>query len=353
MNHHDDIRKLLSAYSAYSGGDLEPAGRLRVEKHCAECAECRAELADLQTALRLIRATPEVEPPPWLATRVMARVREQQLNKQSWLQRIFFPLHIKLPLEAMALLLVCVSGYYMARNVETGLQQPAVREETVVATQESGKRDEVPAQKPKAAPPPSAPPAPAANKEPGTEVKAPPRPAASKAVDQAAPQHVQEYSGSPSVQFPFAPAPPAMKEERAAPAAEPSSDSANSLLGSRKYKAAKRAKSAEPTIEMKGFGTADAGKSISETAAVAQPPIRIRLHLTAPDAAPESLREAVTRSGGSLIFDDGHPRPRFLKARIHSSRMDELFEQLGRLGKVVEPPQPKDAAGIVELEIEW
>lgn len=347
MNHHDDIRKLLSACS---GGDLEPAERLRVEKHCAECAACRAELADLQTALRLIRATPEVEPPPWLATRVMARVREQQLNKRSWLQRIFFPLHIKLPLEALALLLVCVSGYYMARNVENELQQPAVREETVVATQESGKRVEVPAEAPKAAPSPSAPPVPAANKEPGTEVKAPPRPAAPKAADQAAPQHVQERSGSPSTQFPFVPAPPTMKEERAAPSAEPLSGSANSLPGSRKSKAAKRARSAEPA--MGGFGAADSVKATSEAAGVAQPQIRIRLSLTTPSSAPESLMEAITLSGGSMI-DDGHPRPRTLKARIPSPRMNELLERLGRLGKVVELPQPQDAAGIVELEIGW
>lgn len=349
MNHHNDIRKLLSACS---GGDLGPAERLRVEKHCAECAACRAELADLQTALRLIKTTPEVEPPPWLAARVMARVREQQRNRRSWLQRIFFPLHIKLPLEALALLLVCVSGYYMARNVENELQQPAVREETVVATQESGKRVEVPAEAPKAAPSPSAPPAPAANKEPGTEVKAPPRPAAPKAADQAAPQHVQEYSGSPSTQFPFAPAPPAMKEERAAPSAEPLPDSANSLPKSRKHKAAKRARPTEPAIEMKGSGAADSVKVTSEAAGVAQPQIRIRLSLTTPSSAPESIREAVTLSGGSMI-DDGHPRPRTLKARIPSPRMDELLERLGRLGKVVERPQPQDAAGIMELEIGW
>ena len=127
MNNHDDIRKQLSAYC---GGDLEPAERMRVEEHLAECASCQAELADLQTALRLIRTTPESEPPAWLATRIMARVREQQREKRSWLQRIFFPLHVKLPIEVAALLLVCVSGYYLARNVETELKQPASRQET-------------------------------------------------------------------------------------------------------------------------------------------------------------------------------------------------------------------------------
>ena len=73
MSNHTDIQKQLSAYC---GGDLDPAERLRVEEHLAGCDSCRAELADLQTALRLIRTTHEVEPPVWLATRVMARVRD-------------------------------------------------------------------------------------------------------------------------------------------------------------------------------------------------------------------------------------------------------------------------------------
>lgn len=40
--------------------------------HLAECAECRAALADL----RLLREDHDPETPPYLAARVMARVRE-------------------------------------------------------------------------------------------------------------------------------------------------------------------------------------------------------------------------------------------------------------------------------------
>lgn len=349
MKRHEEIRKLLSAYS---GGDLDPAERLRVEKHCAECAACRAELADLHSVLRMIRTTPEVEPPPWLATRVMARVREQQRNKLSWMQRIFFPLHIKLPLEALALLLVCVSGYYVAHNVETELQQPIVRKETVIAVPDRGIRTEFPAQKPKAAQSPSASPEPAEKKETDAEVNAPIQPAVPKAAEQAVQKRGREYSGSPSEQLQFTPAPPAIKEERVAPAAEPAPDSANSLLGGRKYKAAKRFKSEEPALEKKSFGAADSVKATSEAAGITHSLIKIRLTLTLPASAPESLRDAVTRSGG-LLIDDDHPRPRTIKARIPPPRMDELLENLGHLGKVVERTQLLDRTGIVVLEIEW
>ena len=70
MNSHAGIQRLLPAYC---DGDLEPTERKLVEQHLAACPSCRAELANLQTALRLIRSTPEVDPPPWVAARIMAR----------------------------------------------------------------------------------------------------------------------------------------------------------------------------------------------------------------------------------------------------------------------------------------
>jgi len=120
MNSHIEIQRRLPAYC---GGDLEPAERQLVEQHLSGCPACRAELTDLQTALRLIRSTPEVDPPPWLTARVMSRIRTQQTEKRSWLQRLFFPLQVKLPLEAIALLMICVSGYYLTHSVETSLEQ--------------------------------------------------------------------------------------------------------------------------------------------------------------------------------------------------------------------------------------
>ena len=74
--------------------------------------------------------------------------------------------------------------------------------------------------------------------------------------------------------------------------------------------------------------------------------------MIAPASAPGALKEAVTRSGGSVI-DDRLIRPNTIKARIPSVRMDELLERLGRLGTVVERPQTRDLPGMVEIEIIW
>jgi hypothetical protein len=145
-----------------------------------------------------------------------------------------------------------------------------------------------------------------------------------------------------------------------APASEPTSGPATSFQGSEKQKPAKRATSAAPEMEKKSFGGREHETITSDTlrGAPASAPstaltqVRIRVSLSTPSAAPASLKGAITRSGGSLI-DDGRPQPRTLKARIPSPRLDELLEQLGRLGRVVEKPPAHYAAGIVEIEIIW
>jgi len=357
MINHTDMQKLLSAYC---GGDLDPAERIRVEEHLSECASCRAELADLQTALRLVRTTPEAEPPAWLATRVMARVREEREQKRSWLQRIFFPLHIKLPIEVAALLMVCVTGYYLSRTVETELQQPAGRQELPAVPTESAKPVKTPQQEsPAALPTAPALPRPAEKPAPPPKTETPAAPAAPSAADQVTMQPVPEAPGKASPRPAFAPAPPAMKQERSSPAAEEPVGFMRSVQPSPGGSAAKKAKEGGAPMS-KDLDAGGYNKAPSESArgasgaatGTAGPTVRIRLTLTDPASAPGSLREAITRSGGSVI-DNRPARPGTIKARIPSQRMNELLESLARLGTVAERPQAKDLSGMVEIEIAW
>ena len=68
------VRKRLSAYM---DGELGDQWMERVEQHLAACTRCREELARLDTADRLLLDAPEVTVPPFLASRIVARAREQ------------------------------------------------------------------------------------------------------------------------------------------------------------------------------------------------------------------------------------------------------------------------------------
>ena len=80
---HLEIQNLTSDYLE---GLLEPSLRATVEAHLAECAACRELLAEVRHALELCRAAEEVEPTPWLISKIMrATVGER---KPTWAERI-------------------------------------------------------------------------------------------------------------------------------------------------------------------------------------------------------------------------------------------------------------------------
>lgn len=69
------VRHLLPPYL-----DQEVSGRTRnvLRLHLASCPACRAELAALQADMGLLEQVRPPEAPPYLATRVMADIRQRQ-----------------------------------------------------------------------------------------------------------------------------------------------------------------------------------------------------------------------------------------------------------------------------------
>lgn len=66
-----EIHALSGAYAVDALDDLE---RVAFERHLADCAECRAEVAGLQEAAGLIAETTTTPPPPELRDRVLAGI---------------------------------------------------------------------------------------------------------------------------------------------------------------------------------------------------------------------------------------------------------------------------------------
>jgi hypothetical protein len=110
-----DIRKNLSAYME---GMVSPEDQELIEQHLASCRSCGTALYELNRAGEVVKNLKEVEPPPWMKQRIMARVREEAEPKKGFLQKLFYPLHIKVPLEAFATVLVAVVAVYVFKAVE-------------------------------------------------------------------------------------------------------------------------------------------------------------------------------------------------------------------------------------------
>jgi hypothetical protein len=71
----------------YLGGDLGDAERTRIRAHLESCTTCAAELDALQRTVGLLAGLPDVEAPPHLAQRIIARLRdgEGEPGRFDWL----------------------------------------------------------------------------------------------------------------------------------------------------------------------------------------------------------------------------------------------------------------------------
>jgi hypothetical protein len=80
---HIELENLASDYLE---GLLAPAARVLVEAHLAECPGCRELMADVRQAMELCRAAEDVEPKPWLVSKILlATVGERKLT---WFEKI-------------------------------------------------------------------------------------------------------------------------------------------------------------------------------------------------------------------------------------------------------------------------
>ena len=150
-------------------GALADAEKKRIEAHLETCASCRKAFADLRKSDERVKSLEEVEPPPWLKTRVMARVREEAGQKEGIFRKLFYPLHVKVPIQALATVLIAVVAWNVYKTGEPEFRQmappPVAVQEApqAQAPQEAApaagpaKRDESPAAREKKAfaPPPA------------------------------------------------------------------------------------------------------------------------------------------------------------------------------------------------------
>jgi hypothetical protein len=101
--------------TAYLENFLQNEEKGIIEEHCAQCSGCRSALEDLKRTREILEKLDEVEPPDWLAGKVMAKIAEKEEDK-GWLQRFFLPLHVKVPVQALAMALVVVISVYLYRS---------------------------------------------------------------------------------------------------------------------------------------------------------------------------------------------------------------------------------------------
>jgi len=136
-----DIQQKLSAYAE---GIVPHEEKILIEEHLKSCPKCNESLASLRKTIDYVHSLKDVEPPAWLTQKVMAKIKAEVQPKKGIIQKLFYPLHIKLPLEAVVTALIAVITIYIFKTIqpEMKLAQAPSEHETVIARSPSKVDDE-------------------------------------------------------------------------------------------------------------------------------------------------------------------------------------------------------------------
>ena len=99
-------QEIQTDLSAYIDNELPMATRTIVEKHIQGCGVCREQLAELKQLTAGIVALPRLQPAPGLLSEVRRRITQGSKCRPSWQDYIFRPLWLKVPLEAVAVVVI-------------------------------------------------------------------------------------------------------------------------------------------------------------------------------------------------------------------------------------------------------
>jgi len=113
-----DVRERISAYIE---GIISFEEKSVIDEHLKSCRKCSESLADLRKTLEHVKNLEDVEPPQWLTQKIMTEVRAKEKTRKGILERLFYPLRVKLPIEAAATLLMAVTAFYIFKSMQPGI----------------------------------------------------------------------------------------------------------------------------------------------------------------------------------------------------------------------------------------
>ncbi|MFA4828751.1 MAG: DUF2275 domain-containing protein [Thermodesulfovibrionales bacterium] len=117
-----ECNKVQEKLSALIDGILSQDKKMIVEEHLKSCEKCREALSELKKTIGHIKNQEEIEPPSWLTQKVMAKIRAEAEPKKGLFEKLFYPLHIKLPVGAVATIAIALTTIYIFKAIQPEIQ---------------------------------------------------------------------------------------------------------------------------------------------------------------------------------------------------------------------------------------
>ncbi len=104
--------------SAYIEGNISSQERMLVDEHLKSCVKCNGSLAELKKTISYIHNLEDIEPPAWMTQKIMAKIKAEAGTEKVIWKKLFYPLHIKLPVEAVAVILIAITTVYIFKTIQ-------------------------------------------------------------------------------------------------------------------------------------------------------------------------------------------------------------------------------------------
>src|ERR1035437_9253763 len=100
-------RHIQAELSGYMDNEVSTATRALIEEHIRGCRPCRERLTELKTLTAGVTALPRLQPAPRFLAEVRRKIaRAGKSSPKVWQDYLFRPFWLKVPLEAVAVLVV-------------------------------------------------------------------------------------------------------------------------------------------------------------------------------------------------------------------------------------------------------
>jgi len=104
--------------SAFIDGIVSSEEKTFIEDHLKSCSKCSESLEDLRKTVDYVQRLDDIEPPDWLRQKIIAGIRPETELKKGILKKLFYPLHVKLPIEAAAIIFIAITALYIFRTIQ-------------------------------------------------------------------------------------------------------------------------------------------------------------------------------------------------------------------------------------------
>ena len=321
---HAEIRRNFSAYLDNSTAGDE---KKLTKAHLMSCGSCREALAELEWMIEDIKSLPDVEPPHWLASAVMQKIKSSPAIPTT----VTAPSKLRIQLTAAALLMAFIgtASYLLLKKSEPTLELP--RSGNLTAS-----------------------PAPAENKleTGGTDITSLSKRVFRGAVTRPGSSSEGETTLRPSVPLPTAlpskPASQAAPVSKSAPPAVPGKSVQNQRREKAEMTPSLPPEWGEPHLQVH---TPPKKAPLSRSRAGE---ITVVLNTVDPVAAGHDIETAVISLGGKISGRAVSGGNDILYTRVEAESFFDLMTRLGKIGRIQELPQlPEDAEGALELTIRW